>query len=113
KSTGVQFALTGTDGRLDWRTGGTLEWANSDLYEYQQSPAVGSPIVVATRPVGLHYDYDVTSLMAAGYEDARWSFTNDLTLVQTMRVEWLGYDYKNHGLDGNTKDDGTPLWGIG
>jgi iron complex outermembrane receptor protein len=108
KSTGVQFALTGTDGRLDWRTGGTLEWANSNLYEYQQNPAVGSPFVVATRPVGLHYDYDVTSLMAAGYEDARWAFTNELTLVQTLRVEWLGYDYKNHGLDGNTKDDGTP-----
>jgi iron complex outermembrane receptor protein len=56
----------------------------------------------------VHYDYTVTSLVAAGYYDARYALSDPWTLVHSLRVEWLGYDYNNHGLDGNTRDDGTP-----
>jgi iron complex outermembrane recepter protein len=107
-SAGLQSALVGDAGRLDWRIGSTLEWAEGDLYEHQKYPAEGSAFIVETRPVGVHYDYQVTSLAAAGFYDVRYALTDPLTLVQSLRVEWLGYDYNNHALDGNTRDDGTP-----
>ncbi len=106
-SAGSQFAWLGSNERLDWRLGAALEWADGDLYEYQDQPALGSAFIVATRPVGVHYDYDVTSLMAAGFYDLRYSLSDDFTLVHSARVEWLRYDYNNHGLDGNSRDDGT------
>ena len=107
-SAGAQLSLAGSRGALDWRAGTDLEWADGDLYEFQQNPAIGSAFLVATRPVGVHYDYDVTSLMGALHYDVRYAFTDDLALVHSTRLEWLGYDYTNHGLDGNTKDNGLP-----
>jgi len=107
-SAGVQTSLSGTNGKLDWRSGVDLEWATGHLYEFQQRPAVGSAFIVATRPVGAHYDYDVDSLMGALHYDLRYSLTDDVAVVQSARLEYLGYDYTNHMLDGNTRDDGTP-----
>lgn len=107
-SAGIQSSLSGSRGAVDWRVGVDLEWATGDLYEYQENPAQGSAFVVATRPVGMHYDYDVTSLMGALRYDVRWAFADDLALVHSTRLEYLGYDYTNHGLDGNTRDNGVP-----
>ena len=107
-SAGVQTSLSGTYGKLDWRSGVDFEWATGHLYEFQQRPAVGSAFVVATRPVGAHYDYDVDSLMGALHYDLRYAVTDDVTLVHSARLEYLGYDYTNHMLDGNTRDNGTP-----
>ena len=58
--------------------------------------------------MGVHYDYDVTSLMGALHYDVRYALSDDVALVHSARLEWLGYDYTNHGLDGNTRDNGTP-----
>ena len=69
---------------------------------------MGSAFIVGTRPVGVHYDYDVTSLMGAAHYDVRYAITDDVALVHSARFEWLGYDYTNHALDGNTRDNGTP-----
>jgi iron complex outermembrane recepter protein len=107
-SAGVQTSLSGAYGNLDWRTGADFEWATGNLYEFQQRPAVGSAFIVATRPVGAHYDYDVDSLMGALHYDLRYAISDDFALVQSTRLEYLGYDYTNHMLDGNTRDDGTP-----
>ncbi len=85
-----------------------FEWAYGDLYEFQEKPAQGSAFIVGTRPVGVHYDYDVTSLMSALHYDVRYALSDDVALVHSARLEWLGYDYNNHALDGNTRDDGTP-----
>ena len=46
--------------------------------------------------------------MSALHYDVRYALTDDVALVHSARLEWLGYDYTNHGLDGNTRDDGTP-----
>ena len=107
-SAGVQTVLSGIRGALDWRAGVDAEWATGDLYEFQQHPAQGSAFIVATRPVGVHYDYDVTSLMGAVHYDLRYAVNDDVAIVHSARLEYLGYDYNNHALDGNTKDDGTP-----
>ena len=107
-SAGVQTVLSGIRGALDWRAGVDAEWATGDLYEFQQHPAQGSAFIVATRPVGVHYDYDVTSLMGAIHYDLRYAVNDDVAIVHSARLEYLGYDYNNHALDGNTKDDGTP-----
>ncbi|NJN50613.1 MAG: TonB-dependent receptor [Gammaproteobacteria bacterium] len=105
-SAGTQASLSGGD-VFEWRIGAMVEWAEGDLYEYQDNPATGSAFIVATRPVGVHYDYEVTSQNAALYYDVRWSLTDDIDLVHSARAEWLDYEYDNQSLDGNTRDDGT------
>lgn len=106
-SAGTLVTLSGARGALDWRMGGQLEWADGGLREYQDGPTEGSAFLQETRPSGLHYDYDVKSLLAAGFYDIRWDVHPDLEIVHGLRLEWLGYDYRNHGLTGNTRDDGT------
>jgi outer membrane receptor protein involved in Fe transport len=87
-SAGVQVLGSGGDA-LAWRAGAVGEWAEGDLYEFQENP------LSAARPAGVHYDYEVESLLAAGFYDLRWAFAEALALVHGGRVEWLGYDYDN------------------
>jgi outer membrane receptor protein involved in Fe transport len=107
-SAGVLATIDFTGASLDVRVGGQAEWAEGGLVEYQDNPTPGSPFLMATRPQGQHYDYDVRSLMAAGYYDLTWRFAPRTRLLQSARLEWLDYEYDNHALDGNTKEDGTP-----
>ena len=109
-SAGLISTISGTggaNGALDWRIGGQLEWADGSLTQFQDGPTEGSAFLQETRPAGLHYDYDVRSLMAAAFYDLDWQFAPTLALVHGLRLEWLNYDYENHGLVGNTRDDGT------
>jgi outer membrane receptor protein involved in Fe transport len=62
---------------------------------------------VATRPDGLHYDYDVTSTLFAGFYNLEHSLSETTRLVHSLRAEILSYDYTNNHIDGNTKDDGS------
>ncbi|MDA1073829.1 MAG: TonB-dependent receptor [Proteobacteria bacterium] len=94
--------------QLDGNAGAQLEYMSGSLVEFQEGPTTGSAFLQATRPAGLHYDYDVDSLMGAVFYDLTWSFTNATRLVHSLRVETLDYDYDNNHLVGNTKDDGTP-----
>lgn len=107
KSVGTQVTYSGGDSIL-WRIGAMAEWARGDLYEFQENPATGSAFIVATRPVGVHYDYEVESKNAAVFYDLRVPLTASVDLVHSARAEWLDYEYDNRGLDGNTRDDGTP-----
>jgi iron complex outermembrane receptor protein len=106
-SAGVQAALTGGE-VVSWRAGLVGEWAEGELFEYQANPAEGSAFIRETRPVGVHYDYEVESALAAAYYDLRVPLADDWALVHGARIEYLHYDYDNRGLDGNTRDDGTP-----
>ncbi|MEE4360544.1 MAG: TonB-dependent receptor, partial [Pseudomonadales bacterium] len=94
--------------RLDWTLGGQLEYADTWLRQTQDGPTVGSPFLVATRPPGTHYDYEVQSLLAAAFYDLAWHLAPRVDLVHSLRVETLDYRYDNEALDGNTQDDGTP-----
>ena len=94
-------------GPLSVRIGGQLELMQGSLLEFQQRPTIGSAFLMATRPAGRHYDYDVDSLMTAGFYDLNLALTDRLRLLHSLRLEHLGYDYGNRHLTGNSKDDGT------
>ena len=95
---------------IDWRlherlslvTGLDLEWADSWLVEDQAGPTVG------IRPTGLHYDYGVVSKVAAGYAQAEYALTPVLHVAAGARLEYVGYDYDNRMLAGNTDANGVP-----
>ena len=86
-----------------------LEVMDGSLTEYQAGPTLSSSaFLVATRPSGMHYDYDVASFMAALFYDLRFEINADTRLIHSLRQEFLDYDYENKHIVGNTKDDGTP-----
>lgn len=94
--------------QLSWTVGGHLEYADTWLEQVQDGPTVGSPFLVATRPPGTHYDYEVESLLGAAFYDLSWHVNPQVDLVHSLRVERVRYDYDNLTLTGNTRDDGTP-----
>lgn len=59
------------------------------------------------RNQGTHYDFDANSFMMATYYDLRYEINELTRLVNSLRAEFLTYDYENKGLDGNTRDDGS------
>jgi len=90
---------------------GTLqaEYADGFLKEVQPHPVdSNSPFLIETRPTGIHYDYQVDSILAAGHANIDWQLAPRLRLINSVRLESLRYDYDNHYLDGNSKPDGTP-----
>lgn len=93
-------ALTGT-------AGAQLELMRSALKEDQDGPTVGSAFLVATRPSGLHYDYEVDSTMVAGFYNLVFDFAEQWRMEHSLRVERLAYDYDNLFLVGNTREDGS------
>ena len=94
--------------KLTTSLGAQVEYMAGHLDQWQAQPLTdSSPFNNAVRPQGWHYDYDVDSFLAAGYYDLVWEFAADARLVHSARLEYLGYDYNNRMLDGNTRDDGT------
>ena len=101
----VNYDLQGE--RYSGSVGVHLESMSGSLTEYQDGPTVGSAFMVATRPPGMHYDYEVTSFMSALFYDLRFEINSQVRLIHSLRQEFLEYDYENNHLVGNTKDDGT------
>ena len=87
--------------------GGQAEFMSGGLREFQALPTTGSNFLVATRPAGLHYDYDVNSALLAVFYNLDYNLATDTRLVHSLRVETLKYDYTNNHIVGNTKDDGS------
>ncbi len=93
---------------LSWTVGAHLEYADTWLEQTQDEPTVGTPFLVETRPPGVHYDYEVESVLAAAFYDLTWHVHPDVDLIHSLRLETVRYDYANRTLTGNTRDDGTP-----
>ena len=93
---------------LTLNSGLQLEGFRGGLREFQRSASIGSAFIVATRPVGLHYDYEVDGRSAAGFYDLDLAIGERWHLLHSGRVEWQKFDYDNKALDGNTRDDGRP-----
>ncbi len=108
-SGGVVFgfdALTRDD--LVLSLGAQVEYMAGHLDQWQAEPLTDSSAFNnAVRPQGWQYDFDVDSILAAGYYDLAWAFAEKTRLVHSLRLEYLEYDYDNLMLDGNTRDDGT------
>lgn len=95
--------------RVGLITGLDLEWADSFLVEDQENPTTGgSPAANAIRPVGLHYDYTVTSNVAGAYAQLDYALTDSLHAGAGVRIEYVDYRYDNRMLAGNTDENGVP-----
>lgn len=89
------------------------ELADGYLRQNQDAPTEGSAFLMATRPAGKHYDYNVDSYHAATFVSLSWALGPQLELQLGTRAEWLIYDYDNRMLDGNSRDDGSPCVWLG
>jgi outer membrane receptor protein involved in Fe transport len=90
-------------------TGLDFEHASGFLRQTQAGPTTGgSTAADAIRPAGKHYDYEVRSLLGAGYVHWVRPLGQRFELTAGLRLEWLQYDYDNRMLDGNTDQNGVP-----
>lgn len=107
-SFGVQsmYSSSGT-GPLQWQAGIDMERTAGYLRETQFVPAVGTALVVATIPVGKHYDYQVDAELLSPYAQLKYQVNDANQLSLGVRYESLRYEYDNRMLDGRVKDDGT------
>lgn len=96
-----------TDGK-SIEFGVDVDASEAYLRETQVGLTQGSNFLIATRPDGKHYDYDVQGLVGAAYVQAEFRPTDKLAISTGLRAEFARYDYDNRMLNGNTKDDGTP-----
>ena len=77
---------------IDWRAGADIDLARGDLTETQPSPFGFFP--GDTRfPVGIHYDYDVNTVVAALWGEVDFAVSERLTIQTGLRGEVHTYDY--------------------
>jgi len=110
-SLGAQFdqqrpGVLGAGTDLDW--GLDVEWFRGDLSQEQFAPAEGSPFLVATRPVGQHYDYEVDGQRLGGYFALAGDLGADWRWRAGLSADYLRYDYDNLLAPGNLTDSGEP-----
>jgi outer membrane receptor protein involved in Fe transport len=107
QSAGLLLSMRHEGERLETIAGLDIDFASVNLLQSQAGPATGPSRVVETRPVGRHYDYDVTALTLAPYLQSELEIAARWTLAGGLRFEYSGYDYSNNMLAGNTRDDGS------
>jgi iron complex outermembrane recepter protein len=107
RSFGLMSMAAGTLDKLRWQTGVDMETTDGFLRETQAKPAVGTAVVVATIPVGKHYDYEVEAKLISPYAQLKYDLTDRDQLSVGVRYEMLDYDYDNLMLAGRTKDNGV------
>jgi outer membrane receptor protein involved in Fe transport len=95
------------DGTLRWQAGLDMESTQGYLRETQFVPAVGSALVVATIPVGKHYDFTVDATLLSPYAQLKYQIGDSDQLTVGLRYENLEYDYDNRMINGRTRDDGS------
>ena len=96
-----------TDKTHTWRLGAELEYTHGFLKETQAQPTQGSAFLVATIPVGKHYDYEVVARMAGFFVQYQTQVAAQLRLEAGLRYEAMRYDYDNRMPSGRARDDGT------
>ena len=89
-----------------------LDYSDVFLQQTQDGPASGPPPQRETRPEGRHYDYSVDALSLATFAQGDYALDERWSLSGGLRLEHARYDYDNHMLAGNTRDDGS-LCGFG
>ncbi len=108
-SVGLQFASYRDFGEnRKFAAGLDLEFTEGSLLQRQERPATGSPLVVATVPVGKNYDYDVDATQIAPFVQYQQFWDNGFDITLGLRFERMNYDYDNKMLTGRTRDNGVP-----
>lgn len=107
-SVGVQFASYRNFGdNRQFAAGLDIEFTEGALVQSQSQPTRGSPFVVATVPVGRHYDYDVDATQVAPFVQYQQYWDNGIDVTLGLRFERMHYDYTNNMLVGRTRENGT------
>lgn len=107
-SIGIQNGLyIGEGSRLEVITGVDAEYTDSFLRQTQENATEGSAFLQATIPAGKQYDYDVKSLMVAGFLQLSYEATERLRLTAGLRLEHMRYDYSNNMNAGRLDEDGN------
>ena len=70
--------------------GADVEYTDGFLFEFQDNPDAFSFVQ------GLHYDYEVASIVGAAYADKDFRLTHDTVLNIGARAEYTHYDYTNN-----------------
>ncbi len=89
-------------------TGLDLEYMDGFIRQFQATPTTSPPFLIGKLPQGWHYNFDVSSVMAAPYAQIEIPLATDWQLLAGLRLEYLRYDYNNQLTDGNNQDGGTP-----
>ncbi len=77
-----------------FNVGFDAEYTHGDVYEFQASPSQFSFIQ------GLHYDYRVDAVTAAGYAEKSFSLSGQMDLELGARAEYTHYAYDNRASTG-------------
>ena len=108
ESIGVQSDWQRRWGNSSLQIGLDAEWSSGFLREFQaEAISAGSAFLRATRPAGLHYDYDVNAISLSQWLRYQYQFSNGWQLDAGLRSQYLRYNYDNNMLSGNSRDDGT------
>jgi outer membrane receptor protein involved in Fe transport len=94
ESYGIAAKLYNTGTWLDIVSGVDFEYTDAWLKETQEEPF--SP----NQPQGVHYDYQVDAILAAGWTQLNWDLARDLNFSAGARFEYSEYDYDNRTGDG-------------
>lgn len=89
-SVGMQSAVYHDAGALSLIAGIDAEYTDGFLYEFQSMPRIFS------FTQGLHYDYDVEAVNAAGFVQADYALTPRTTASAAIRIDGTVYDYTNN-----------------
>ncbi len=97
-SVGLQTKLIESGGQniTPWSIGADIEYTRGSLYEFQSNASRFSFVQ------GLHFDYEVESLVGAAYAQTDWSPSDKLTLHAGLRGEYTHYDYDTRAEPGRS-----------
>jgi iron complex outermembrane recepter protein len=87
---------------MRWSIGADVQYADGYLKEIQSRPSFGGAPANPTFPQGIHYDYDVTTLMLGAYAELDWDFAPNWSLLAGVRAENHNYDYTTNKAPGTT-----------
>ncbi len=76
--------------------GADVEYSKGSLFEFQENPDAFSFVQ------GLHYDYEVESIVGAIYAQKDIKLSDRLTLDLGARAEYTDYNYDNQASDGQS-----------
>jgi outer membrane receptor protein involved in Fe transport len=85
-----------------WSLGVDVQAANGYLKEIQSRASFGGPVNNPTFPQGIHYDYDIQTVMLAAYAELNWEFATNWKLLTGVRAESHSYDYTTNKAPGTT-----------
>jgi iron complex outermembrane recepter protein len=84
-----------------WSVGADAQFADGFLTETQTRASFGGANPAnPTFPQGVHYDYDVETLMTALYAELDWDFAPNWSMLAGVRGEAHSYDYTTNKAPG-------------